>query len=169
MAWVDKLFELDNAIAYDYGTEEEGRISYENGVYTILDMNYIDLAKINDKSPTLDALLGSGVRGLSKADYDNSIVLGSAEQTMQDNYELYKEYLHTEIWPRPYVAAEDANDADTYCTDLIYQVKSHRGKWITGALDIDETWDEYIDTLHKMGLEKYLEILQKSYDAYIKK
>ena len=169
MAWVDKLFELDNAIAYDYGTVEEGRISYENGVYTILDMNYIDLAKINDKSPTLDALLGSGVRGLSKADYDNSIVLGSAEQTMQDNYELYKEYLHTEIWPRPYVAAEDANDADTYCTDLIYQVKSHRGKWITGALDIDETWDEYIDTLHKMGLEKYLEILQKSYDAYIKK
>lgn len=168
MAWVDKLFELENAIAYDYGTVEEGRVACEGDTYTILDMDYTELAKINEEHPTLDILLGSGVRGLSKANYENNIILGKSEQTMQNNYEIYKDYLHTEIWPRPYFLAEDAYDADVYCTDLLYQVESYRGKWITGALEVDKTWDEYINALNKSGLKEYEEILQRAYDAYLK-
>lgn len=167
MAWMDKLYELENAIAYDYGTVEEGRITYEDGKYTIREMDYLEEAKIDAQYPTLDYLLVSGVRGLSKEAYSSGINLGRSEKIMQNNYELYKDYIHTEVWPRPYFAAEDANDADVYSTDLLYQVESHRGKWITGALDIDETWDEYINTLNKIGLEDYLKILQKAYDSYV--
>ena len=167
MAWVDKLFELDNAMAYDYGMPEEGRVTYENGKYTILELDYKDKARIDEQYPTLDALLGSGVRGISKENFDNNIILGSTWQTMQDNFAIYEPYVHKEVWPRPYYYAEDAYDADVYCTDLLYQVESHRGKWITGSLDIDETWDDYIQTLEKIGLQKYLNILQKAYDAQI--
>ncbi len=167
MAWVDKLYELDNAISFNYGSVEEGRITYEDGKYTILDMDYLEAAKIDEEHPTLEYLMVAGVSGISREDYAERINLGKAERAMQDNYELYKDCLHTEVWPRPYFAAADANDADVYSTDLLYQVESHRGKWITGELDIDETWDDYISTLKKIGLQEYLEILQRAYDAYL--
>lgn len=167
MAWVDKLFELENALAYDYGTVEEGRISFADGKYTIIDLDDVETARIDEEYPTLDTLLGSAPRGISISDFENNIILGKSEQTMQDNYELYKEYLHTEVWPRPYIAAEDAYDADVYMTDLMYQVETHRGKWISGALDIDKTWDGYVKKLNDIGMKEYLNILQKSYDAYL--
>lgn len=167
MAWVDKLYELDNAIAYDYGSVEEGRISYADGKYTILELDIEEAARLEEESPTLDDLIGSGLRGISKSDFENNIILGKSEQTMQNNFELYKDYLHTEVWPRPYIAAEDAYDADVYTTDLLYQVESYRGKWITGALDIDETWDAYIKKLNDIGLQEYIAVLQKAYDSYL--
>ena len=167
MAWVDKLYELDNAIAYDYGTPEEGRISYSDGKYTILELDDVTATRLEEENPTLDTLLGSGVRGISQSDFENSIILGKSEQTMQNNFEIYRDYLHTEIWPRPYIAAEDVYDADVYMTDLLYQVESYRGRWITGALDVDETWEEYLDQLDSIGVNEYIEIMQRAYDAYL--
>ena len=167
MAWVDKLFELENAMAYDYGTPEDGRISYKDGQYTILELTNEQRAKLEEENPTLNDLMGSGPRGIAKSDFDNSITLGKSEQTMQNNFEIYKDYLHKEVWPRPYIAAEDAYDADVYTTDLLYQVESYRGKWITGALDVDATWDAYIKKLNDIGMKEYLQILQKAYDSYL--
>ncbi len=167
MAWVDKLFELENAIAYDYGTVDDGRITYADGKYTILDLDSMTISQLQEEKPTLDELLGSGVRGISTSDFENNIIPGKSEQIMQNNYEIYKDYLHTEVWPRPYIAAEDAYDVDVYMTDLLYQVESYRGKWITGALEVDATWDDYISKLQSVGMEKYIEIMQRAYDAYL--
>ena len=37
-------------------------------------------------------------------------------------------------------------------------------QFITGAKDIDAEWDGYISALNNVGLERYLELLQKAYD-----
>ena len=37
-------------------------------------------------------------------------------------------------------------------------------KFITGELDIDENWDEYIAELEKMGALEVLEVYQTAYD-----
>ena len=37
-------------------------------------------------------------------------------------------------------------------------------KFITGDLDVDANWDEYVGTLERMGLERMLEIAQKVFD-----
>ena len=37
-------------------------------------------------------------------------------------------------------------------------------KFITGDLDVDADWDEYVGTLERMGLERTLEIAQKVFD-----
>lgn len=167
MAWVDKLYDLDNAIAFDYGLPEDGRITYEDGKYTILELDYLQLAEIDKEKPTLNTLWGNGVRGISVDDYQNRINLGKKEKIEQNNYEIYKDYVHTEVWPRPYYAPEDAYDADIYSTDILYQVQSYRARWITGQADVNDEWDEYIAKLNSIGLEDYMRILQKSYDAYL--
>ena len=37
-------------------------------------------------------------------------------------------------------------------------------KFITGDLDVDADWDEYVATLERMGPERMLEIAQKVFD-----
>ena len=42
--------------------------------------------------------------------------------------------------------------------------KEYMVQFITGAKDIDAEWDGYISALNNVGLERYLELLQKAYD-----
>ncbi len=47
---------------------------------------------------------------------------------------------------------------DTYVAEALHQ-------FITSDRSVDEGWDEYVNTLNNMGLERYLTILQEAYDA----
>ncbi|TDF97490.1 ABC transporter substrate-binding protein [Paenibacillus piri] len=42
-------------------------------------------------------------------------------------------------------------------------------KSVTGAVDIDKEWDNYLNTLDKMNLKRYIEIHQQAYDEWSKK
>lgn len=53
------------------------------------------------------------------------------------------------------------NDIKTYLNDM-------RAKFITGELDIDAQWDNYVNTLNRMGLEELCSIYQSGLDAYNK-
>ncbi len=48
-------------------------------------------------------------------------------------------------------------------------VKTKTAKFIIGEADIDKEWSNYVSTLDKMNLKKYLEIYQKALDAKKKK
>ena len=41
-----------------------------------------------------------------------------------------------------------------------------RVKFILGQLDIDDTWDEYVQTLKRMGSDELLRVHQQVYDRY---
>lgn len=40
--------------------------------------------------------------------------------------------------------------------------------WMTGELDIDSTWDAYVEDVNNAGLPQILEIRQKAFDEYLK-
>lgn len=42
-------------------------------------------------------------------------------------------------------------------------------RFITGNKDIDKDWDTYVSQLDKIGLKRYLQILQENYDTQYKK
>ena len=48
-------------------------------------------------------------------------------------------------------------DLDTYVNQYGAQV-------ITGALDLDESWEEYVSTMDAMGASELFEIYQRAYD-----
>ena len=51
------------------------------------------------------------------------------------------------------------NDIDTHANEYLL-------KWVTGAADIDATWDTYVEELNNMGLERCIEIQQTALDRY---
>ena len=38
---------------------------------------------------------------------------------------------------------------------------------MTGNSDIDADWDSYLKSLNSMGLEEFVQILQKTYDNFL--
>lgn len=53
------------------------------------------------------------------------------------------------------------NDINTYINEM-------RAKFITGDADLDADWEEYINTLNRMGLEELFTIYKSGLDAYEK-
>ena len=63
---------------------------------------------------------------------------------------------------------EEANELSTLSTDISKVVNEQKAKWCTGQGDIDKEWDAYIESLNKIGLERYMEILNEAYSRFIK-
>ena len=60
------------------------------------------------------------------------------------------------------------NDQDDYSdmwNDMEKYISQMHGKFITGQEDLETGWDNYLNTLNRMGLEDVLEIWQNAYDA----
>lgn len=165
LAWVDQLFTVDSAMRVDYGEPGEGRYTIdENGKYTFVELDSYATEQLNEKKPTLNVLIQNSIRAFTKDGFDK-INLSKSWQAMQNNYQIYKDVVNKEIWPRPYISANDAFEADTYTTDIFYQVTTYRGECITGNKDVDKTWDNYVKKINSLHLKEYINILQRSYDA----
>lgn len=166
MAWMDYFYDLDWAMRAEYGEPGEGRIvKKDDGTYEILTLDYDTQAELDRVNPTLTSKFGTPIRSITESDYANKITQSKSEQIMQNNYEIYKDIINKETWPRPYYAAEDVYDADTYTADINYLVQTKRGEWITGRSDVNKDWNSYISKLDELGLQEMLKIMQKAYDA----
>lgn len=53
-----------------------------------------------------------------------------------------------------------------YETDIKQYAEQKKADWILNG-GVEDQWDEYIQKLNDLGLEKYLEIKQKYLDDYL--
>lgn len=167
LKWCDRFYDLEIAITAEYGLPGEGRLNKtEDGKYAFVELDTMTAAKLDEEKPTLLSLIGSSTRSITASDYADKIDWGYNEKTKQHVYSVYKDYITTEPWPRPYYAAEDSYDAAVYTTDMFTQVQKNRAKWVTSGGVSDAEFQAHLDTLNKMGMDKFLSILQKAYDAY---
>lgn len=65
-----------------------------------------------------------------------------------------------------YVAPEDAYAAERLQTQINDYIESNRIQFITGVKRLDHDWDDYVQGLKELGLDKYLNIYQRAYDHY---
>ena len=80
---------------------------------------------------------------------------------------LYDEYRpdHTQVLPPLVFTEEQSNElADLEITILDF-VEQMNARFITGDASLESDWDNYIETLNSMNLERFLEIHQEAYDA----
>ena len=61
--------------------------------------------------------------------------------------------------------AEETEELTTLKTDINTYVKESMVRFATGEMPLTE-WDNYIQTLNDMGLDRYIELLQAGYDRY---
>lgn len=166
MAWIDYFYDLDVTYETLYGPAEDGRVSVNaEGKYVRAELDEETSAKLNKEKPTLSVLLGNQICSISAKDFETKVVLDETQTYQQNNYAIYKDYITQEPWPRPYLSADDAYDAGTYSTDINYEVTVKRANWITGKGNIDKDWDAYVEKLESAGLNEFIEIMQRAYDA----
>jgi len=83
----------------------------------------------------------------------------------QEAAELLEPYLIDEIWPSFTYDAEENDEISILEADLEKYITEMQAAFITGETDFSE-WDDYIETVEKMGLDDYMEIQQAAYDRY---
>ncbi len=92
------------------------------------------------------------------------------ERRLQEATHLYdgkqpKEvFPHWAIWIDPAVADEVA----TLRTNITDYINQNSLQFVTGAKSLDKDWDAYVAGLDQLGLKRYLEIMQQSYDKSAK-
>lgn len=71
-----------------------------------------------------------------------------------------------EIYPQNYFTSEDQVRVSSLTADLNPYVTQSMAQFITGDLDIETEWENYVNTLKRMGVDELVELYQKGYDDY---
>ncbi len=166
MHWVDLLYTFENSVNSIYGAEKDGRYKIIDDKIEFVTLDGETKEQLKKESPALSDIVGNIPAALNTDDYENRILLSGTDAFYMESYELYEEYITDEVWPRPYIAEEDANRAAELRTDLFNTVSLKRAEWVTGVSDIDEEWDSFKKDMEKMGIKEYIEIYQRAYDTY---
>lgn len=58
---------------------------------------------------------------------------------------------------------QELNEINEIMTTIHTYVDETRVRFVTGSLDLDKDWEDYIKTLNDMGLERYIEVVQTAY------
>ena len=91
------------------------------------------------------------------------------EAILQDAAERYDQYspANESLVPDIPFGDEAAKKIADYTLTIGSYVNQATVQFITGDLDIDAEWENFVDRLYKMGLEDYISVYQEGYDHYM--
>ena len=168
MHWIDLFYKFENTLRITNGELEDGRYEMVEGKVNILTLPADQKEALKESAPTVNEYLRSHIPyAYTKEDYAERMVLSESNQLMQTSFDIYEEYLNDEMWPRPYLKEEDTSRMSELRTDIFNTVAEKRAAWVTGVSDIDAEWDAYVESINNMGLDEFLEIMQRTYDNYL--
>lgn len=92
------------------------------------------------------------------------------EYTFQNAAEKYEKYSPdiNSLIPNLTFEGEDSQAISEYTLTIGGYVNQATVQFITGNLDVDKEWNNYISKLKDMGVDDYIARYQKSYDLYMK-
>ena len=170
MRWLDTFYDKEETIINWYGpVGEDGTFTYEDGMYKWNDpkaQGYESLSEMYYGN----TIFGPHTKGYLdyKTDFGTLIENHPDFHAGAAAYEMYRPYLDYEMWPRPYYAPEDATKIANLQTDIFNLVEENKADWILGRSDVEKDWEQYLKEMETVGIEDYMEIMQKSYDVFKK-
>ena len=106
-------------------------------------------------------------KDMSKEVVEKYLTKTEDQMKAEERQKLYAPYLMKPL-PLMNYTPEEANELSTLSTDISKVVNEQKAKWCTGQGNIDKEWDAYIESLNKIGLERYMEIHNEAYSRFIK-
>ncbi len=166
MNWIDHFFELENSLRSEFGTlgyalnekNDEGVYTWNEPPAGVSLSNYI----IENRPQS------SIVCYLPGEIYGKTLELNDSLKEQAANYEVYKKYVTTEPWPRPYYSEEESSTLSVLQTDIFTKVNEQMAKWVVGTENLESGWDQYVKDLKGMGVDQLVEINQGAYDRFQK-
>lgn len=93
------------------------------------------------------------------------------ETRLYNETQKYVGFEPEEVYPPLYMTNEQIDEMAQIKGALMSYIEESMARFITGDLDIDKDWDQYVKGLNDLDMERYEEICQAAYDmsAYSKK
>lgn len=170
VAWVDLLYSEEGARVANYGIEGD--------TYDIVD-NCVKMRDKNNPSTTYGeevsfALMQMGggtfcpTKLYTELDPFFDLEADPSCRILQDTYDHFEaEDMFYRAWPSLSMTEEEsAANADISADTDAYRL-TYRAEVITGAKDLDATWDEYLEQLDAMGLQTAIDNMNAAYDRYL--
>lgn len=168
MHWIDLFYSLEHTVAINYGEETDGRWALnDDGKYEFFTLPANKTEELQTAAPLFYELFTNVPGAFTAKDFENKIVLSSIQAMYQESYAVYEDYMTDEFWPRPYIADSDVSRLAELRTDIFHIVTEKREAWVTGIDDIDADWNDYLRLMDKIGIDEFLDILQRNYDHYL--
>jgi len=153
----------------DYFYSEEGNRLFRLGVK---DVSYVEK---DGKYDWVDALkkdqsqIGKYVTWAGgwypSMDMQKHVIASESAPENLEVSEKIKPYYPKEVWPEFTFTNEEVGEFKALETDIVKYVNEMAAKFVTGAAPFSE-WDNYVQTLNKMGLDRYMKIYEAAYKRY---
>lgn len=170
MAWVNLMYSEEGVRVANYG--------FEGDTYDLVDGQ----VKMRDKDNPSEtwgenvdhALLQMGggvfapITTYTELDTYYDLEADPTCRVLLDTYEKFEELdKFYPAWPALALTEEESQaNADINADADAYRL-SYRAEVITGKKNLDETWDEYLETLNKMGLQTAVDNMNAAYARYL--
>lgn len=165
--WMDYFYSDEGAKMFFLGWKDVTYKEEPNGEF-----EYTDEITKNPKGLTLDQAIsqylmwpGGYYPGIVKQKFFKG---AEGRPTSVDNATKAESYTIKidEVWPAFNYTAEETEELATLANDITTYNSEMRDKFITGDESFDK-WDEYVSTIKKMNLDRYMEIYKQAYDRYM--
>ncbi|TFE26643.1 extracellular solute-binding protein [Cohnella luojiensis] len=92
------------------------------------------------------------------------------ERRLYQATQLYEGHEPKELFPiwALWIDPADSDEANILQTNIKTYIDENSLQFVTGSKSLDKDWDSYVNGLEDLKLDRYLEILQKAYDASAK-
>lgn len=158
---------------FDFWFTEEGRRMENFGIegkhYTMQDGRPVltDLVLNNPDMTPFDVLSEAGAQmnfGYQQdfwyeEQWTNDIAMQGVREYEENNYFIEQ----VPSFSKP-------DDIAERLQELARQIETYNQettqKWVLGGLDVDASWDEYIETMQTLGVEEYVSLMQQAYEDY---
>ena len=160
MAWADRLYTQEGGALVFMGVEGKSYEVYDDGTWGWILGDYADVTALR----AAECISGSA--------YDSSVqpelwfenAGDAAEYKFNHDVPSEREYNPDSFTSLSFTEAQQAELA-TILADLDPYIKQYQAQVITGDLDLDSSWDSYLDTMNQMGLPTLIQIVSEARSA----
>lgn len=166
MRWVDYFYSFDGGNFMSQGPENVGwkwKDSSKSLWEKILPEGFKNTEEFRGGKITPNC--GTVTPGLLSPDFILKLDAAHVLHLEKEIKEKYSPYLK-EVFPMVYFKEDEQKRLAALETDLNKYLEQMEAKFITGTSPVDAGWDEYVNTIKKMGVDEVIKIYQTAYDRW---
>ncbi|MDY3920465.1 MAG: hypothetical protein SOZ59_15970 [Candidatus Limivivens sp.] len=162
VAWADQLYSEEGGILYWLGVEGNAYVNNDDGTWSWNEGGPLgdDAATVREKGTLKYEVAFPGI----EPEKWGSGITDPDEKYLNTQRAKMVSYGDVPL-PAMSYSTEDTETIAALTADLNSYINQYGAQVVIGEQSLDDSWDNYVETLNNMGAAELMEIYQKAYDA----
>lgn len=164
MRLLNEFYDPEMGVQAYFGSYGVGCELNDDGTFTLLDSQ-----DPNIRTSTMNMIYGleNVAPVYITEEVESRIRLSADLQARLDCDAVYADHFDFDmLYPYMVLTKDETDEASIIETDIQRLMQEKLTEWVLEG-GVEDEWDEYLDNMQRMGLDRYLEIYQGAYDRYI--